>query len=340
MVGWRFHKDQHIRFNGREYVIDQHLYNGTLRIRDIVTNECRLELKSNLVEALFDCKLEFLAEGKRTSLAQARTARSYVEDLSILDGDDPKQKKRKDEARRRYKYVNAVLKRASLKLTKEVLDPLIQEVALSIGDLTQPSWSTLYNWVRAYRNSNEDIRVLVPATNRRGNRKPMYSGTRLNEYTEKDKEKAEEVTQVVDLVVRERYLSTQRLSVLETYRFLEGYIKEINKFRKEEDKLPTPHQNSLYYFISKLDGYEVDVARFGKRYAERRHKQVMQSPRPTRPLERTEMDHTKTDLMVIDLETKLPIGRATLTDLIDVYSKMPLGSYLSFEPPSYLSVMQ
>ncbi|HEV2883099.1 MAG TPA: transposase family protein [Pyrinomonadaceae bacterium] len=293
-----------------------------------------------LVEALFEGKLEFLTEGKSSSFAQARAARSYVEDLSILDDDDPKQKKRKDEARRRFKYVNAVLTRPLSKLTKETLDPLIQEVALLLNDPIRPCWSTLYNWVRAYRNSNEDLRVLVPATNKRGNTKPMYSGTRLKEYTEKDKEKAEEVAQVIDLVVQERYLSTQRLSVLATYRFLEGYIKEINKFRKEEDKLPTPHLDSLYYRLSKLDQYEVDVARFGKRYAERKHRQVMQSPRPTRPLERTEIDHTKTNLMVIDLDTKLPIGRATLTDLIDVYTKMPLGSYISFEPPSYLSVMQ
>jgi putative transposase len=91
---------------------------------------------------------------------------------------------------------------------------------------------------------------------------------------------------------------------METYNFLEGHIKEINRFRKEADKLPTPHRDSLYYYISKLDKYEVDVARYGKRYADRKHEQVMQSPRPTRPLERVQMDHTKTDLMAVDLETK------------------------------------
>lgn len=52
------------------------------------------------------------------------------------------------------------------------------------------------------------------------------------------------------------------------------------------------------------------------------------------------MDHTKTDLMAVDLEMRLPIGRATLTDALDLYSHMVLGSYLSFEPASYLSVMQ
>jgi putative transposase len=340
MAGQRFRKDMHILFNGREYLIDRRLRNGELRIKDTATNEYRPVPELELVEALFDGNLEFLAEGTDYSFAQARSAQSYVADLSVLDETDPKQKKRKEEARRKYRYVNEVLTKSLSKLTQETLEPLIAQVALLISDSNPPCWSTLYNWVRAYVEAGEDIRVLIPATNMRGNRKPRYSGTRLKKYTEKDKEKAKEVAKVIELVVGEKFLSLQRNSILETHRFLEGRIKEINKFRKEEDKLPTPQPDGLYYYISKLDSYEVDVARFGRRYADRKHKQFGKSPRPTRPLERVAMDHTKTDLMAVDLEMRLPIGRATLTDALDLYSHMVLGSYLSFEPASYLSVMQ
>lgn len=340
MAGQRFRKDMHILFKGREYLIDQRLRNGELRIEDIATNEYKPVPELDLVEALFDGNLEFLAEGSIGSFAQARSARGYVADLSVLDEKDPKQKKRKEQAKRRYRYVSEVLAKGLSKLTQETLDPLIAQVALLINDPHPPCWSTLYNWVRAYIGSGEDIRVLIPATDKRGNRKPRYSGTRLKKYTEKDKQKAEEAAKVVELVVREKFLSLQRNSVLETHRFLESRIKEINKFRKEQDRLPTPQPDSLYYYISKLDSYEVDVARFGRRYADRKHKQVGKSPRPTRPLERVAMDHTKTDLMAVDLEMRLPIGRATLTDALDLYSEMILGSYISFEPASYLSVME
>jgi putative transposase len=339
MAGQRFRKDMHILFRGREYVIDQSLPNRELRIKDMATNEYRPVPEIELVEALFDGELEFLGEDTFLQ-AQGQSARSYVQDLSILDEDDPKQKKRKEETRRKYRYVNEILTSSVSKLTKESLEPLINEVAFRIEDAEPPSWSTIYNWVRAYLKAGEDIRVLIPATDKRGNTKPMYSGTRLKKYTEKDKEKAEEVARIISLVVQEKYLSRQRHSILATHRFLEGRIKEINKFRKDEDKLPIPRKDSLYHYISKLDDYEIDAARFGQRYADRKHRQVMSSPRPTRSLERVEIDHTKTDLMVVDLETKLPIGRATLTDAIDVYTKMPFGSYISFEPPSYLSVMQ
>jgi putative transposase len=63
-------------------------------------------------------------------------------------------------------------------------------------------------------------------------------------------------------------------------------------------------------------------------------------PRPVRPLERVECDETKLDLMVLDTETRLPLGRPWLTTMIDVCTKMITGFYLSFHPPGYLSVMR
>ena len=44
--------------------------------------------------------------------------------------------------------------------------------------------------------------------------------------------------------------------------------------------------------------------------------------------------------MVIDTETRLPLGRPWLTTMINVCTKMITGFYLSFHPPGYLSVMR
>jgi len=53
-----------------------------------------------------------------------------------------------------------------------------------------------------------------------------------------------------------------------------------------------------------------------------------------------EFDHTKLDLMVVDTTTRLPLGRPWLTSMLDAYSRMVLGVYLSFRAPGYLAVMQ
>src|SRR5205814_5208852 len=131
-----------------------------------------------------------------------------------------------------------------------------------------------------------------------------------------------------------------RPSAQATYHLIRGRIVEENQFRDDDAKLPIPHRNTLYRKIIQLDSYEKDKARFGKRIADLRHKVNKQGVRPTRPLERVEIDDTKLDLFVIDEKTNLPIGRPWLFVAICVFTKMILGYYLSFQKPSYLSVMQ
>lgn len=51
-----------------------------------------------------------------------------------------------------------------------------------------------------------------------------------------------------------------------------------------------------------------------------------------------QIDHTKGDVVLLDEETRLPIGRPWLTFVEDIYSRMILGFYVSLDPPSALSV--
>ena len=43
---------------------------------------------------------------------------------------------------------------------------------------------------------------------------------------------------------------------------------------------------------------------------------------------------------MIDDRDNLPLGRLTLTHCLDTATRYPLGYYLGFEPPSYLTVME
>jgi putative transposase len=56
------------------------------------------------------------------------------------------------------------------------------------------------------------------------------------------------------------------------------------------------------------------------------------------PLERAEIDHTLLDLMVVDDQSGLPLGRPSVTACIDCYTRCILGIYIGFNPPSYQSV--
>lgn len=57
-----------------------------------------------------------------------------------------------------------------------------------------------------------------------------------------------------------------------------------------------------------------------------------------RPLDVMQIDHTSVDVTVVDPDTRLALGRPTLTLAIDVKTRMVMGFHLSLEPPSLLAV--
>jgi len=215
------------------------------------------------------------------------------------------------------------------------LKPVIDKVSKDIKDLNPPTCITVSRWHRTYTAAGDDIRALAPAFKARG-KVSDNDGRRISD----DLETCKAVEKIIDDVVNEHYLSRTRPTVQSTYDLIEARIREENRFRDKGDKLPIPHRNTLYRVINKLDPYEKDKARYSKRIADLRHKVNKQGVRPTRPLERVEMDDTKLDLFVIDEKTNLPIGRPWLMIAICAFTKMILGYYLSFVRPSYLSVMQ
>ena len=58
----------------------------------------------------------------------------------------------------------------------------------------------------------------------------------------------------------------------------------------------------------------------------------------SRPLQEVQIDHTQIDLMVLDDTRRYVLGRPWLTVVLDVYSRMILGFYLSLRSPSMVSV--
>jgi putative transposase len=60
--------------------------------------------------------------------------------------------------------------------------------------------------------------------------------------------------------------------------------------------------------------------------------------RASRPLEIVQIDHTRVDIIVVDEETRKPIGRPWITLALDIFTRMVTGFYLTMDDPSRLSV--
>ena len=333
-------KGMHIELRGRECVVGDRLPNGQIRITDLAFDEARGVPEAELADAFFEGSLIFLGDADSTRERREYT-RNLIDDLGMLREDDP----RKQEAKRRYAYVAALEGAGLTAFSKRTVKPVIERVHAEIDDRKKPPfWKTLcYGWRADWVRSGEDLRAFVPRYERRGNTKPRFSAGRKGkgeEFTEAEKERATQVEQILAEVIDGVYMKMQKQSVAEVYDALKDRIADENKVRDPDDLLPMPSRNSVYAVINAIPLYERDKARYGKDFAERKHGAKRTGAALKRPLQRVEIDDTKLDLFVVDEETRMPMGRPTLTFAIDCDSRMPSGFYLSFDGAGYLPVMQ
>ena len=201
------------------------------------------------------------------------------------------------------------------------VDQLLASVPLLLISARQ-----VRRWIEEYELSGRDIRSLVPAYYKRGMR-----GVQLHP------EVAKRLKEAVDTV----FMTEERVTVKKVHDHLEFLILQANReLPDDQPRLVKPNKRKVYRYIDELDPMEVDVARLGRRAAQREHAQHNRGPRPTRPNERWEEDDTLLDLFVLDEEDGLPIGRPWLTAVRDKYSGLVPGFSVSFEPPSTQTVME
>jgi putative transposase len=333
MLGQRLRRGMHLKFVGQEYSVEQRLPDGQLQLKHVASENLSAKSEQEILKALFEGAAELLGSNGEVSKLQTRREQSCVNDFEALEDTDT----RKREALRRFEYVKGVTKHRLTDFGKNAheLKPVVEETSKAINDPKPPACVTLYRWYKDYRASGDDIRVLAPAYKARG-KVSENDGRRISD----DLQVCQAVDKIIEDVINEHYLALTRPSVQSTFERMEARITLDNQFRNEGAKLPVPHRNTIYRRVSRLDPYEKDKARKGKRIADLIHKVIKQGVRPTRPQERVEMDETKLDYFVWDEKTNLPIGRPWLIIAICVFTKMILGYYLSFARPSYLSVMQ
>lgn len=95
---------------------------------------------------------------------------------------------------------------------------------------------------------------------------------------------------------------------------------------------------AFYNRVKKLPAYQVMRSRKGSYLADVEFNAIGSHKRPTRIMERVEIDHTQLDLILLDDDLLVPLGRPCLTLLIDSYSHCVVGFNLSFNQPGYESV--
>jgi len=139
-----------------------------------------------------------------------------------------------------------------------------------------------------------------------------------------------EVEVIIADVLKTFYLSRQKRSLAVITREI------LMRCKKAGHQAPT--YNTIAARIEVLDPLLVTRKRQGGTAARQLRPAAGETPPAKGPLEVVQMDHTKMDVVVVDKDSREPIGRPSLTLAIDICTRCIVGMLLTLEAPSALSV--
>ena len=186
-----------------------------------------------------------------------------------------------------------------------------------------PSAATLYRIASTWAKTNGAALALAPHNKDKGNRKPRIS---------------DEVAAIIDEQITATFMSPQRLTYADVWNDIKEVILSINRSRAANVALSMPSYATVRDRIRQKDQYKLTKARHGERVARTKHGIFGPGREANRVNEIWQMDHTVLNILVVDTESKVIIGQPYITVAIDQYSRCVTGFYITFEPPSFLSV--
>ncbi|MBO6773532.1 MULTISPECIES: Mu transposase C-terminal domain-containing protein [unclassified Thalassospira] len=225
-------------------------------------------------------------------------------------------------ARERLSYINKV----DELLISSNLTTAINEVIEGTerdGKAVTPSFSAIWRWYNDWLKGGRDITALVPRHHLKG-RKPTCMCNRSFE--------------ILQEVVEDHYLVRTPKNKLGIFKLFKSRLMKENKRCPEAGRMHIPSSRSIYRFLAGLNPYEVMAAQKGRRQADKVFAGVGPGIVAKFPLHIVQVDHQLMDIILRTKDGKV-IGRPWLTLALDLYSRMPVGFYVSFESPGYVSVM-
>ncbi len=170
--------------------------------------------------------------------------------------------------------------------------------------------TTLYRWLTIYDETGS-VTALAGRKRTGGEGKPRL---------------APETEQIITTAIQDVYLTSQRKPVSRT-------VQEI-KQRCLVAGVKPPSSETVRQRITRLSPELV----MRKRYSRKRANDTFRPlnghfPGADFPLAVVQIDHTLVDLMLVDEVHRKPVNRPWITVAIDVYSRMVVGFYVSFDTP-------
>jgi putative transposase len=215
---------------------------------------------------------------------------------------------------RRIDILTRLRNMGSFEKSKADLRKDLEQIAIVRGEHRPIHESTVYRWRKSFLRAERDVRALFAELDKRGGRgKPRHDPM---------------VEAMIDSAIDDQVAKGKGLHAVDVHLAVLLAVQQENTTRIETEHLKVPGLRTIQRRIANLYSFEVALANYGRKEAERRHAFNGKSRSVDRILELVEIDHTPADILVVD-ETGKVIGRPMLTILLDRYSRCVLGYLLS-----------
>ena len=307
---------------GHVFIIRQLLLDHRLLIENQSTGGQAVMTRDDL-STLWSCgALTFEVHGPhvRTEPDRSLSTAYTIADFHLLPDEQ------RTEAWRRYTLIRPLLALPPRERTRRAVEQYLAAERLQHGAETadRPSRASIERYLRAFEDSSGDIRSLAPALVRRDAGEPRV---------------VSEVEGIIQEVLAVCRAAPSYRTVRDVFLMVVQRIEEENRIRPATEQLAAPGHTTLYRRV-RAAGPAAILRRRPSRREAQAHGGVRPGPQLTHPLERVEIDHTFLDLILVDEDDRLPIGRPTVTLALDVFTGFPTGVHVAFEPAGYSAAMR
>jgi putative transposase len=220
-------------------------------------------------------------------------------------------------------WVKALRKRGITRGQLGRIGKATPEIATALGDKSPPAPLTLAVWMRKY-----DLSCGSPAA--------LLSG---NRHRRRNRRLPSLVEEVIQKRLRSVYLTTARHTLRHAHEQILLELKKLVQAKKLEGDQACVSLATVSRRLSEFGAYERAKARYGAGYARPQFRTSVEGTLAVRAMQRLECDHALLNWVVICDRTGLPLGRPTLTIIVDAMSGYVVGLYVSFYGPGITSVL-
>lgn len=296
-----------VQLNNRRHILTRMVDDQTWQLEEQSTKRITEYQEGELLKLYAERSLKFKTDGFADS----------VQACTVFRCDSPIT----EAAKNRYAYAKAT---EGLPATASLLNPVINQIWSKLGcKFPRPHFATVCRWRRKYLEGDKTLVRLIDQTQRRGNRTSRFP---------------EIVKDIVEKVIDRIYLTDNRPTVQEVVDQARLEVLRENQLLPLDVQLPAPSLRLVRTLIDAIPAYDRYAARYGRDEATKRFRSVQAHRTTLLPLERAEIDHTRMDIMVVDDDSGMPLGRPWLTACIDDFTRCILGVHVSFDAPSYRTV--